>query len=170
MESIGMTKVIGITGMMGSGKTTLINKLKKLDQNNIFEYLNVDDFRRSIKELEILKPYIYEDSSKMTMYKNILYKRLKQYLSNLNKSIIVEWALIVEDDISDLFDLLIIVDCSKKEILRRLKKGDLKKSEINERLNRQMTTKEKQSHLKDKQYIIINEKYDEENLIELMRR
>ena len=84
-----MNKLIGITGGMSSGKTTLCKKLIELNPDYI--YIDVDDFRRSLyknneyiqelkskiielkqyKEIDslILNKHIYYDKENMNKYK-----------------------------------------------------------------------------------------------------
>ena len=88
-----MNKLIGITGGMSSGKTTLCKKLIELNPDYI--YIDVDDFRRSLyknneyiqelkskiielkqyKEIDslILNKHIYYDKENMNKYKETLY-------------------------------------------------------------------------------------------------
>ena len=146
-----MNRLIGITGGMSSGKTTLAKQLIELNPD--FVYIDVDEFRRSlygnssyINELQlsitklkqyekidslILNQYIYNDSEKMKQYKNILYKYLFEYIKSFsNKTIIVDWALIINDDLINKFDKIIYLDVSENVRLSRLKDSDLTKDEI----------------------------------------
>ena len=105
-----MNRLIGITGGMSSGKTTLCNELVKLNPDYL--YIDVDIFRRSlysnkdyIKELKseiielnkwqnidsnILNKYIYDNKNYMKKYKDILYKYLFNYIDGFdNKTIII---------------------------------------------------------------------------------
>ncbi len=146
-----MNRLIGITGEMSSGKTTLAKKLIKLNPN--FIYIDVDEFRRSlydnssyinelklsINELKqyekidslILNQYIYNDNKKMEQYKKILYKYLFEYIKSFsNKTIVIDWALIVNDGLIDKFDKIIYLNISEDIRLSRLKNSDLTKREI----------------------------------------
>lgn len=146
-----MNRLIGITGGMSSGKTTLAKQLIRLNPD--FAYIDVDDFRRnlydsscyinelklSINELKqydkidslILNQYIYNDNEKMKQYKNILYKYLFEYIKSFsNKTIIIDWALIVNDNLIDNFDKIIYLNISEDIRLSRLKDSDLTKREI----------------------------------------
>ena len=128
MGCVGMIKLIGITGGMSSGKTTLCKKLIELNPDYI--YVDVDDFRRNlyknneyIKELKskiielkkykeinspILNKYIYYDEENMNKYKEILYNYLFKYLNKFNdKTILVDWALIVNDKLLDKFNKIV---------------------------------------------------------------
>ncbi len=146
-----MNKLIGITGGMSSGKTTLCNKLLELNPNYI--YIDVDDFRRSlyknneyieelkskIKELKqyeeidslILNKYIYYDEENMKSYKDTLYSYLFKYLNGFNnKTILVDWALIVNDNLIDKFNKIVYLDIDEDIRLSRLNDSDLTKEEI----------------------------------------
>ena len=46
MGCVGINRLIGITGGMSSGKTTLSKKLIELNPN--FEYIDIDVFRRNL--------------------------------------------------------------------------------------------------------------------------
>ena len=144
-----MIKLIGITGGMSSGKTTLCKNLLKLNP----DYVDVDDFRRDlyknseyIKELKskiielkkykeinslILNKYIYHDEENMNKYKETLYNHLFKYLNEFNdKTILVDWALIVNDQLLDKFDKIVYLDIRENIRLSRLNDSDLSKEEI----------------------------------------
>ena len=146
-----MIKLIGITGGMSSGKTTLCKNLLKLNPDYI--YVDVDDFRRNlyknneyIKELKskiielkqykeinsiILNKYIYYDEENMNKYKETLYNYLFKYLNEFNnKTILVDWALIVNDQLLDKFNKIVYLDISEDIRLSRLNDSDLSKEEI----------------------------------------
>lgn len=152
--------------MMGSGKTYFVEQLKKISSNLI--YLNLDDFRRSIIELENIKPFIYSDINIMNKYKQILYQNFKNHLKTIDKPIVVEWALIVEDNIVDLFDFIVIIETDKKKIINRLKGGDLGIVEVNKRLNLQLNTNDKISKLMNKKYIIVKENYNTYEVLKIL--
>ena len=153
-----MNKLIGITGGMSSGKTTLAKQLISLNPD--FIYIDVDDFRRNlynntsyinelklrINELKqyekidslILNQYIYSDKEKMQQYKTILYKYLFEYLKTFsNKTIIIDWALIINDNLIAYFDKIIYLNISEDIRLSRLKNSDLTKKEILKRFELQ---------------------------------
>ena len=146
-----MNKLIGITGGMSSGKTTLCKKL--LELNLDYFYIDVDEFRRSlyknkeyikelklnIKELQeykeidssVLNKYIYDNKEYMNKYKETLYKYLFKYINEFNnKTILVDWALIVNDNLINKFDKIIYLDISEEKRLSRLIDSDLSKEEI----------------------------------------
>lgn len=153
-----MNRLIGITGGMSSGKTTISEDILK--HNPDYIYVDVDIFRRSlyknasyilelknvISELKeydeinslILNKYIYSNEEYMEKYKGVLYKYLFNYLDCFdNKTIIVDWALILNDDLRDKFDKIIYVTASDKTRLERLIESDLSKEDILKRFELQ---------------------------------
>ena len=153
-----MNRLIGITGGMSSGKTTLSKELIKINKDYI--YIDIDNFRRGlyqnkeyiselkeqIKELKkyekidsiILNKYIYSSEEDMKKYKSILYKYLfKEIDKYQNKTILIDWALILNDNLENYFDKIIYLDISKEIRLDRLKESDLSKEEILKRFSLQ---------------------------------
>lgn len=153
-----MNRLIGITGGMSSGKTTLSKELIKINKDYI--YIDIDIFRRGlyqnkeyiselkeqIKELKkyekidsiILNKYIYSSVEYMKKYKRVLYKYLFKELDKYqNKTILIDWALILNDNLENYFDKIIYLDISKEIRLDRLKESDLSKEEILKRFSLQ---------------------------------
>lgn len=173
-----MNKLIGVTGIMSSGKTTISKEIIKL--NPSFIYIDVDQFRRSlfsysnyINELKkvipelnqydfinssILNMYIYNNDRYMKTYKELLYKYLFEYINQYdNKTILVDWALIINDNLQDKFDKIIYVRVSEEERLKRLENSDLPRKEILRRFKLQEIPNI-ESYISEKFIIIDNEK------------
>ena len=171
-----MNRLIGITGGMSSGKTTLSKKLIELNPN--FEYIDVDVFRRNlynnnnyinklkqnINELKnyqkidskILNKYIYNNQNNMNNYKKILYDYLFSYIDKMkNKTIIIDWALIINDNLIEKFDKIIYLDTPEKVRLDRLKESDLSQEEIIKRFELQRISNIKQ--YESKKFMIVEE-------------
>lgn len=170
-----MSKIIGITGIMGSGKTTLCHKI--LSNNNEFVYVNVDNFRldlrnnnpefqkellskiKGLTNLEEINQFIYSDQKNMSIYKNTLYTHLQKYLNSLSsKIIIVDWALIIDDNLTSFFDKIILLTCSNEEIYKRLDGAYWPLSEVKHRISLQLRVEDKRKKLDklNKEYLIIN--------------
>lgn len=153
-----MNRLIGITGGMSSGKTTISHDILK--HNPDYIYVDVDIFRRSLykndsyilelknivpelKEYEeinsiVLNKYIYNNEEYMKKYKAVLYKYLFNYLNSFdNKTVIVDWALILNDSLEDRFDKIIYVTASEQIRLERLNGSDLSKEDILKRFELQ---------------------------------
>ena len=153
-----MNRLIGITGGMSSGKTTISKDILK--NNPDYIYIDVDIFRRNLYKnnsyvLELknaipklreydeinslfLNKYIYSNEEYMKKYKEVLYKYLFNYLDNFDdKTIIVDWALILNDNLQDKFNKIIYVSVSEEIRLERLSESDLSKEDILKRIELQ---------------------------------
>lgn len=147
----GMNRLIGITGRIGAGKTTLAKKIATLKKEYI--YINVDEFRyelylkktfkidleKVIEPLkdysnlnsEIINQYIYSNNEYMNHFKSILYKYLFDYIDTFkDRVIIVDWALIINDNLMSKFDKVFYLDVPLDIRLKRFNKNDLPKAEI----------------------------------------
>ncbi len=173
-----MSRLIGVTGIMGSGKTFLCNELIKKNKN--ISYINVDVFRLDLKEnnssfqkelfknikgltnMENLNELIYSSVENNLIYKKILYKYLIKYLNSnmkkLKKIIIVDWALIIDDDLLDWFDKIILVTCSNDKIYKRLDGSYWSLMDIKNRISLQLSIDDKVKRLDEfeKQYMIVD--------------
>lgn len=171
-----MSKIIGVTGIMGSGKTTLCQKL--IENNKNIQYINVDNFRLDLRNnnfefqnelftniegltnLEDINKYIYASAKNMSVYKNALYKHLHNHINNQDKNqiIIVDWALIIDDNLISYFDKIVLLTCSNEEIYRRLDGAYWPLSEVKHRVSLQLSVEEKIKKLEEsqKEYLIIN--------------
>lgn len=191
-----MNKIIGITGYMSVGKSYILNKILSLI-NEDYILIDVDIFRRkllkenmhyvdSLKEViselneftEIdsitLNKYIYINDNYMEEYKNILYKYLFDYIDGFkNKSIFVEWALIINDNLIEKFDKLIIIDSNYENRLSRLVDSDLSKEEVLRRFKLQkIDNREEILNNSNVKYIIVNndDEIDYKDIIDFIGR
>lgn len=179
-----MNKLIGITGGMSAGKTTLSKEIIK--ENKDFIYIDVDTYRRdlyqnenyiselkkSIPELRkynkinsiILNKYIYTNKNYMNEYKQILYKYLFKHLSTFkNKTILIDWALIINDNLLDKFDKIIFLNTDINTRLKRLSNSDLSKEEILKRFKLQRIDN-LEKYASDKFLILDNGGYNMEQI------
>ena len=87
---------------------------------------------------------------------NFLNKYLKKQADS--QVIVVDWALIIDDNLLDYFDKIILLTCSNEEIYRRLDGAYWPLSEVKHRVSLQLTTDEKINKLKErkKDYIVVN--------------
>ncbi|MEA2038059.1 MAG: dephospho-CoA kinase [Nanoarchaeota archaeon] len=155
---------IGITGVFGSGKTTIA----KLFTN--YKHINADLIGHRLLNERSIKNKIIKTFGKSLLTKNkIDRKKLKNIVFNnhkelikLNKiihppiineikaiikkdkTIIIDGALLIETRSTKLFDKLIVVKINKKEQLKRvLRKKKYTKREIQNILKSQLSQKEK---------------------------
>ncbi len=164
-----MKKVIGVTGSIGSGKSYTIENFKKICvQNNINAiFIDVDIVRRNVLEKNnidrtLLNKKIYNNNEQMQRYKEFINPKIREYLSeqinNNDGFIFIEWALLIEDNLYDIVDSIIMVNCSEKVQIKRLENGDLGKETVIKRMNMQLTNEQKIQEIKklNKEFYIID--------------
>ena len=158
--------ILGITGSIGSGKTTVSNLFRKYG----FKVINVDKFYASIyrknKSLRSkvkeefgtisrakLKKMLFNNTNKLKKLNKITHPviidEIKKSIKNIKKAdkdlkIIIDAPLLLEARALNLVDKVIIVKCDEKiQIRRLLKKGKYNKQEIKSIIKSQMPLKEK---------------------------
>lgn len=138
---------IGITGILGSGKTTVAKILKKmgfkvvscdeivhklLNKKNIIkkfgEILGNEVIKNNKIDKEKVREIIFNNSEKKKEIENILhpevFKKIKKEIIDTKKKggiIFIEIPLLFETKSEKLFDKIMVVSASKKEIKKRLK-------------------------------------------------
>lgn len=175
-------KVIGLTGGIASGKSTVSNVLKGKDIPIIDADLIARDIVKEesvIKSIveqfgnfvlqddgtlnrKLLAQIVFKDDGKLKKLNGITHPRIKRIVrENINdysingyKYCIVDAALLIEAGFTDLVDLIILVYVDKDTQLQRLMKRDsLTHKEANDRMKTQMPFEEKKKYAK---YIIDN--------------
>lgn len=161
--------IIGITGVFGSGKTTVAEMLAEKG----YKHINADKIGHTVlKKAEIknklvklfgkttlknnaidrnaLKDIVFNAPRQLKQLNNIVHpliiKEIKKRISSSKKikNIIVDGALLIEANTLNLFDRLIVVKITKKEQLKRaLKKKKYSKTEIKNIISSQLSQKEK---------------------------
>ena len=177
-----MTKLVGITGGIGSGKTTLSNHLKKLgylvhESDVVVSEMYAKPkkkFLSFVKE-KISKDVVYHNKINKTEIANVIFnnKEIKKLLEthihkevqssrdafikknkkNKNKLIFADIPLLFENKLEKEFDLVIcIISLKKNRIKRVLENKKFTKENLNKILKAQTTDKER----KKRSQIIIN--------------
>lgn len=146
-----MNRLLGITGLMAVGKTTIAQEIIK--KNPTYIYIDIDTFRRNLlkdhsyqqalkekikvleneKEItsEILNSHIYCNKKNMISYKEVLYHYLFNHLKTYHdKTILIDWALIINDHLEKYFDKIIYVTATKATLMKRMIGSDLSEEEI----------------------------------------
>src|SRR3989338_3658843 len=172
--------IIGITGTIGSGKTTVSNLFKKYG----FKVINADElyhkiskpnkliYKKIIKEFgnsivnsdksinrDKLKKIVFSDDKKLKKLNlithQIIISEIKKLIKKFkNKNIVVDAPLLLESDAKNLVDKIIVVRCDDKiRIERLLKKGKHTRQEINNITKSQMPLNKK---LKFADFVIDN--------------
>ena len=199
--------VLGLTGNIGCGKSSLSNIFKNefnLDiidadiiSRNIYEDKFLlekifNEFGESIRNADgtlnrkKLGNIVFNDDSKLITLNNITHPRIKEeilkkikLIEKENKNIaIIDAALLVEGNYLDVLDKLLVICCSEEtQIQRIIKRDGCSKSDAINRINSQLSQKEKMNYadyiidnsgtyeeLKEKAYEFIN--YVKENWCE----
>ena len=177
-----MTKIVGITGGIGSGKTTFSNHLKKLgflvheSDMVVSEIYNKPkkQFLSFIKE-KISQDAVNQNKINKTEITNVIFNNktikkllerrihkevkssreafIKKYTKKKKKIIFVDIPLLFENKIEKNFDLVICIISSKKNRSKRvLKNKKFTKENLNKIFKAQTTDKER----KKRSQIIIN--------------
>ena len=177
-------KVIGLTGGIGSGKSTIANIFKTLgvavynsDDRAKELYFNAD-IRKKVEELlgkeaysgknklnkKFISSKIFSDKTLLEKLNEIIHpavgKDFEDFkkLHNKEKYIVKESALLVEARLLKTIDKLIVVTSNEKLRSERIKKRDgLNKEEIAKIISRQLSDKEKE---KKADWVIENNEED----------
>lgn len=157
-------KIIGLTGGIASGKTTVLNEFKKLGVKTIScdviarKVFNGTNVPKRIRKLfgtldrKKIAKIIFSDFAKRKQLERILHpliiKELKKQLSTidyrLSTAVIVDVPLLFETHLEKMFDKIIVVYCKKNQQISRLMKRDkLIKSEATKRIASQMPMSKK---------------------------
>jgi len=180
-----MTKIVGITGGIGSGKTTFSNHLKKLGflvhesdkvvseiytkpKKQFLSFIKKKISQDAINRNKINKTEITNVIFNNNTIKSLLERRIhkevqdsreafiKKYTKKKKKLIFADIPLLFENKLEKNFDLVICIISSKKNRSKRvLKNKKFTKENLNKIFKAQTTDKERK---KRSQIIIINNK------------
>ncbi|MFH2028299.1 MAG: dephospho-CoA kinase [Nanoarchaeota archaeon] len=167
---------LGITGIFGSGKTTVAKHIAKKG----YKHINADQIGHKLLDKTKIKSKIIKQFGKQLLTNNKIDRRklknivfynnkeliklnriihpyiIKEIKKQITKKCIIDAALLIETKATRLVDKLIVIKITKKELLRRLeKKNKYNKTEINNILRSQLSQREK---LKKADIIIDNSK------------
>ena len=173
--------IVGLTGGMGTGKTSILNLFKKKNINCfnsdfIAKNLMENDLKEEIKTLfgsdiyekgklnrKKISKIVFNDIKKLNKLNSIVHpavrKNFRDFIKNNEKDkfIVYETALLFETGFNRECDIIIlIVSPFKKRIERIMKRDGLLKSEIIRRIDHQLPDKKKVD-LSD--YIIENDNW-----------
>tara|TARA_B100001741_G_C16552713_1_gene600312 strand:+ start:3971 stop:4552 length:582 start_codon:yes stop_codon:yes gene_type:complete len=180
-------KIIGLTGGIGSGKSSILNLFKKkniscFNTDFIAKQLMDNELKEKIKTLfgtdiykngelnrKKISKIVFNDIEKLNKLNSIVHPAVRKNFTDFvkrnkkDKFIIYETALLFETGFNKECDIIILVIAPlKKRIKRIIKRDGLLKSEITRRINHQWSDKKKVD-LSD--YIINNDNW-ENTLIE----
>ncbi|PLX34941.1 MAG: dephospho-CoA kinase [Clostridiales bacterium] len=167
--------VIGITGGIGSGKTTVTEYLSKrgfpvvdadaISRNLMYEedtaFEVIDAFGKGILDShgnidrKKLREMVFCDKRLLVRLNSIFHpkirERIEKDMADLKKEgndvIFLDAPLLIENNLDRMVDEVWIVSCSKEtQIKRVMKRDDSKRTEIEQIIKRQMPLEEKLKH------------------------
>jgi len=173
--------IVGLTGGIGSGKTTVAEVFKKLDSVAVYiadvearKIMNSSDVIRTqllqvfgketYKNNELNRKYlantVFESKEKLTILNNIVHPEVKKHFldfatRNADKAyVLYESAILFESNSSEQCDFIISVFLDKEERIKRvLDRDKTNKKEVLSRINSQWKEDKK---LLSSNYIILN--------------
>ena len=180
--------VLGLTGNIGCGKSSVStifmeNNIKVVDADivarQIFDDKNLlnevfSTFGKSIRNQDgslnrrALGNIVFNDDEKLILLNNLTHPKIKQkilskveeYKNQGEKIVVIDAALLIEDDYIPYIDKLILVTCKKDiQIKRIIARDNCTKEEAISRINSQMSQEER---VKFADYIIDNSNSFEE--------
>lgn len=180
--------VLGLTGNIGCGKSSVStifmeNNIKVVDADivarQIFDDKNLlnevfSTFGKSIKNQDgslnrrALGNIVFNDDEKLILLNNLTHPKIKQkilskveeYKNQGEKIVVIDAALLIEDDYIPYIQKLILITCRKEiQINRIIARDNCTKEEAISRINSQMSQEEK---VKFADYIIDNSNSFEE--------
>ena len=157
-------KIVGLTGGIGSGKSTVLNQFKNLGINTYSadkaskKLVNSDkDLIKSIKDLfgdnvyennilntEKLSKIVFQDPNKLKSINSIIHpavaKDFESFIKNNNGDYIVkEVAIIFETNTEDNYDKIILIRAPLEERIKRvILRDNLSREDVIKRVNNQI--------------------------------
>jgi dephospho-CoA kinase len=189
--------VVGVTGIIGSGKTTASNILKKkgitvidLDvlakktitlkevQEDITNRLGKEYVKDGAPVIDKLKEAVFMNKEKLRMLESIIHPRVRECLwkeiAEKREAgaglVIVDGPLLYETELHKSLDKIVVVSTEKEKIRERLRTRGLSDNDMDRRTSNQIPLKEKE---KRADFVIFNNgtKRDlEQEVEELLRR
>ena len=179
------TRIIGLTGGIGSGKTTVANYIqskgipvyisdleakKVMDSSEIIEKIidafgtDIIDSNKSLNR-EKLASIVFNDSEKLKQLNAIVHPAVKKHFENwiiqYQKSpfIVKEAAILFESgSYKDCNEIITVSAPLETRIARVLKRDTTSKEKVLQRINNQLSDEER---IARSQYVIINEDFEE---------
>ncbi|WP_339835720.1 dephospho-CoA kinase [uncultured Flavobacterium sp.] len=164
-----MTKIIGLTGGIGSGKTTVANYLKakgipvyiadlearKITEskkviNQIEKVFGVDVIENNKVNRAVLATIVFKDKEKLAQLNAIIHPEVKKHFKKWLKSkidckfVVKESAILFESGSYENCDAIILVTAPlETRIERTMKRDNVDRESVLQRINNQMPEEEK---------------------------
>ncbi|REE82059.1 dephospho-CoA kinase [Lutibacter oceani] len=171
--------IIGLTGGIGSGKSTVLNMFKKLGFETYVADIKAKNLmntnaalvqditnlfgKEAYKNNELNKTYIaeivFKDKKKLAALNALVHPKVREDFKNFVKKspakfIIYEAAILFESGSNKLCDFVITVTANLEDRIRRVKKRDgVTKSQVLDRIQHQLNDEEK---IRKSHFVIVN--------------
>ncbi len=164
---------IGLTGTIGSGKSTVINYITSkgysvfdcdkyahelLTKQSVIDSVSkhFDCLEDGVISRKKLGAIVFSDKAKLEILNSIIHPLIKQKVKELEEPVIVDMPLLFEANMEEMFDTIITVSASRDVIVERLIKRDgMTREEALHRISLQIDEKIKK---KKSDYVIINDR------------
>ncbi|MCX7857316.1 MAG: dephospho-CoA kinase [Deltaproteobacteria bacterium] len=178
--------VVGITGIIGSGKSTVSRILSELgypviDLDRIAQSaLDLDEIKEAIKEAfgegilkgervdrKVLAEKVFNDENALKRLEAITHpivvrkmqEKIEDYRKAGRKVVFVDAPLIFETGSEKSFDKIVVVYAKETDVVKRMRKRGFEEKDVSSRLSKQISIDEK---LKRADYVIYNTKEEED--------
>jgi len=163
--------ILGITGIIGSGKTTVSDILRKkgitvidLDalakkaimlkevQEEIASRLGKEYVEDGKPAIEKIKELVFSDKEQLRLLESIIHPRVRENLwrevdknrANGKKLVVIDGPLLFETDLYKSVDRIVVVSTEKEKIKERLRKRGLTDNDMERRMLNQIPLEEKE--------------------------
>ena len=178
-----MTKIVGLVGMMGSGKSMILEIFETLKiscfnsdkeakkimetipfiRNQIIDVFGDESYFNQTPNTKYLSDIVFKNPKKLNLLNEIIHPVIKKKIISWSKNItsrygVIESAILFESGLNKLCNKIIWVEAPEKiRIQRIINRDKIKKESIKDRLNNQSKLK---SHIKSIDYFIENIDFD----------
>ena len=178
-----MTKIVGLVGMMGSGKSKILEIFKALKiscfnsdkeakkmmetipfiRNQIIDVFGYESYLNQKPNTKYLSDIVFKNPKKLKLLNEIIHPVIKKKIIIWSKNIpsrygVIESAILFESGLNKLCNKIICVEAPEKiRVQRIIKRDKINKESIKERFNNQTKLK---SRIKSIDYFIENIDFD----------
>ena len=172
-------KIVGLTGGIGSGKSTVLNLFQKLGadayiadveakkllntdvdlKNRIIELFGVEAYKEDHLDKDYIASIVFKDKEKLEILNQLVHPKVKKHFKDYIKKstsdiIIYEAAILFESESNKLCDFIITVTANYKDKVKRIMKRDsVSKQQILDRMKHQLNDEFK---IKNSNFVISN--------------
>jgi len=161
--------IIAVTGSFGSGKSSVAKIMKKFSKSEIVDADRIADkiFQKNKEKIKHefgtldkkkIAEIVFSDEKKLRKLNSIIHPAvIKEIKKNVQKKkdLILDVPLLIETELHRTANIVIVVRAPEKEKIKRLGEKGFTKKQIKNRVNHQLSDREKIKHA---DYVIKNNK------------